>query len=175
MIWIDFTLSGVVFITVVIGALRGSIKEVFSLVFWALATCVSLRFSREFSVLLESVVKQPSARLAASFIVLFVITLTLGGLIGFLLGVLVEKNQLNLIDRFGGMVSGLLRGSIVVLVVITVAGSTPLSKDSWWNESVLIPPVQSLALWLRDHISSDPARLAATSSVTSYKTIQVKK
>ncbi|MDP2100607.1 MAG: CvpA family protein [Methylobacter sp.] len=175
MIWVDFTLGGVIFITLVIGALRGFIKEIFSLLFWLLASWVSLTFSHAFSFFLPLAIHQPATRLAASFIALFAITLALGGLIGFLLGALVKKNQLDFIGRFGGMVSGLLRGIIAVLAVITVAGFTPLPNDSWWDKSVLIPPVQSLALYLRGHVRSDPARLTATSSVTSYKTIQVKK
>lgn len=159
----------------VIGGLRGFIKEIFSLAFWLLATWVGLRFNREFSVFLQSSVNPPSARLAASFVALLVITLAFGALIGCLSGVLLKKDELNFIHRFGGMVSGLVRGILVVIVVIIVARLTPLSKDSWWNESLLIPPVQSFALSLRDPISSDPARLIATSSANSYKTIQVKK
>ncbi|MDO9046637.1 MAG: CvpA family protein [Methylobacter sp.] len=174
MIWIDFTLIGLVFISFVTGLLRGFIKEVFSLVFWMLAIWVSLMFSREFcrigSLLiatlppslavagfLESTISHTSARMVASFAALFAITLSLGGLIGFLLSVLVKKTGLTFMDRFGGMVFGVVRGLIVVTVVVILAGLTPLPKDSWWTESTLIPPFQLLAVWLRDHLSSGMA------------------
>ena len=153
MIWIDFTLIGLVFISFVIGLLRGFIKEVFSLAFWILASWVSLIFSREFSGFLESTISHPSARMVASFVALFAITLSLGGLIGFLLSV-AKKTGLTFMDRFGGMVFGVIRGMIVVTVVVILAGLTPLPKDSWWTESTLIPPFQLLAVWLRDHIPS---------------------
>jgi membrane protein required for colicin V production len=154
MIWIDFTLIGLVFISVVIGLLRGFIKEVFSLAFWMLASWVSLRFSREFSGFLESTISHPSARMVASFVVLFAITLILGGLIGFLVSVLAKKSGLTFMERFGGMVIGVVRGMIIVTVVVMLAGLTPLPKDSWWVRSTLIPPFQLLAVWLRDHIPS---------------------
>lgn len=154
MIWIDFTLIGLVFISVVIGLLRGFIKEVFSLAFWMLASWVSLRFSREFSGFLESTISHPSARMVASFVVLFAITLILGGLIGFLVSVLAKKSGLTFMERFGGMVIGVVRGMIIVTVVVMLAGLTPLPKDSWWTESTVIPPFQLLAVWLRDHIPS---------------------
>jgi membrane protein required for colicin V production len=171
MIWIDFTLIGLVFICVVLGLLRGLIKEVFSLAFWILATWVSLRFSPEFCRIgslpiatlppslavvagfLESAICQPAARPLASFVALFIITLSFGGLIGFLLGVVIEKNRLSFMDRFGGMIFGAVRGMAVITVVVIVAGLTPLPKDSWWTESTLIPPFQLLAVWLRDHLS----------------------
>ncbi|PPK76507.1 membrane protein required for colicin V production [Methylobacter tundripaludum] len=157
MIWIDFTLIGLIFIFFVSGLLRGFTKEVFSLVFWMLAIWVSLMFSREFSGFLESTISPPSVRMVASFVALFAITLSLGGLIGFLLSVLAKKTGLTFMDRFGGMVFGAVRGMIVVTVVVILAGLTPLPKDSWWTESTLLPPFQLLAVWLRDHLSSGMA------------------
>lgn len=154
MIWVDFTLIGLVFICVVIGLLRGFVKEVFSLAFWVLAIWVSLRFCREFSSFLESTISQPSVRITASFVALFAITLSLGGLIGFLLNVLIEKTGLTFMDRFGGIIFGAVRGMIIVTVVVMLAGLTPLPKDSWWVQSTVIPPFQLLAVWLRDHIPS---------------------
>lgn len=172
MIWIDFTLIGLVFICVVVGLLRGFIKEFFSLSFWILASWVSLSFTPEFGRIgflsvatlppslaavagfLESTISQPSTRMFASFVALFIITLSLGGLIGFLLNVLIKKTGLTFMDRFGGMIFGAVRGVIVVAVAVILAGLTPLPKDSWWTESTVIPPFQLLAVWLRDHISS---------------------
>jgi membrane protein required for colicin V production len=157
MIWIDFTLIGLVFIFFIIGLLRGFTKEVFSLGFWMLAIWVSLNFSREFSVFLESAISHPPTRIIASFIALFAITLCLGSLISFLLNVLIKSTGLTFMDRFGGMILGVVRGMVVITVVILLAGLTPLTKDSWWMESTVIPPFQSLAVWLRDHISSGVA------------------
>ncbi len=153
MIWIDFTLIGLVFISAVIGLLSGFAKEVFSLAFWMLASWMGLRFSLEFSSFLESTISHRSARMLASFVALLAITLSLGGLIGFLLSVLTKNTGLTFKDRFGGMVFGVARGMIVITVVVILAGFTPLPKDSWWTESKVIPPFQTLAVWLRDHIS----------------------
>lgn len=153
MIWIDFTLIGLVFIFLIIGLLRGFTKEVFSLVFWMLASWVGLSFYGEFSGFLKSAVSHPSARMVASFAALFAITLSLGGLIGLLLGVLTNQVRLTFLACFGGMVLGVARGMILVTVVVILAGFSPLPNDSWWTESSLIPPVQLLANWLRDHVS----------------------
>lgn len=158
MIWIDFTLMGLVFMCFIIGLLRGFIKEFFSLAFWMLACWVSLRFSREFSVFLESTISHPPARTVASFMGLLVITLSLGSLIGLLMNILTKNTGLTFTDRFGGMIFGIIRGMVVVTVVVIVAGLTPLPKDSWWTKSTLIPPFQSLAVWLRDHLSSGIAK-----------------
>jgi membrane protein required for colicin V production len=52
------------------------------------------------------------------------------------------------------MIFGIARGLVVVSITVMLAGLTPLPEDSWWKESMLIPPFQSLAVWLRDQIPS---------------------
>ncbi|MEO1878631.1 MAG: CvpA family protein [Methylococcales bacterium] len=154
MIWIDYTIVGLVLISSVIGLLRGFIKEAFSLVIWMVAIWIGLTFSREFSVFLEEWVDYPSARIAIAFALLFLVTLILGALISYLLGELVRRTGLTGSDRFAGMIFGIARGLVVVSIAVMLAGLTPLPEDSWWKESMLIPPFQSLAVWLRDQIPS---------------------
>ncbi len=154
MIWIDYTIIGLILISSIIGLMRGFIKEAFSLFIWMVAIWVGLTFSREFSVFLEDVISYPSARIATAFALLFIVTLILGALISFLLGELVKKTGLTGSDRFAGMFFGVARGLVVVSIVVMLAGLTPLPEDSWWKESTLIPPFQSLAIWLRDHTPS---------------------
>ncbi len=157
MIWIDYAIITLIGISSTIGLLRGFVKEAFSLLLWVVAIWIGLNFSREFSTLLETVISYPSARIAAAFALLFFITLILGSLISYLLGALIEKTGLTGSDRFAGMIFGIARGIVVVSLVIMMAGLTPLPEDPWWKESSLIPPFQSLAIWLRDHIPSGVA------------------
>lgn len=152
MIWIDYSIIGLILISSVIGLFRGFIKEAFSLAIWGIAIWVGLTFSRVLSGLIENLIKSPSARIIVAFVILFLITLILGAIISYLLGELVKKTGLTGSDRFAGMVFGITRGLIVVSLVVMLAGLTPLPEDQWWKESVLIPPFQSLAVWLRDHI-----------------------
>lgn len=157
MIWIDYAIVALVVISSIIGLFRGLLKEAFSLVIWVVAIWVGLNYSREFSVYLESMITYPAARIAAAFALLFFITLILGSIINYLLGELIEKTGLTGSDRFAGMIFGVVRGMVVVSLVIMLAGLTPLPEDPWWKESLLIPPFQSLAVWLREQI---PAGLA---------------
>lgn len=157
MIWIDFAIIGLIVISLIIGLFRGLIKEAFSLLTWIIAVWVGLTFSREFAPFLETFIVYPSARIATAFGILFLITLIIGSIVSYLAGVLVLKTGLTGSDRFAGMLFGIARGLVVVAIMVMLAGLTPLPEDSWWKESILIPPFQSLALWLRDHV---PAGMA---------------
>jgi membrane protein required for colicin V production len=154
MIWIDYVIIGLVFIAFITGFLRGFSLEFFSLIFWLLAIGVGLSFSREFSVFLESIISNPLPKIAASFLLLFLITLIVGSLIRVLLGESIKKTTLTFTDRLGGMIFGALHGMVVVVVLVMLAGLTPLPDDLWWKESKLLPSFQICVIWSRDHISS---------------------
>lgn len=157
MIWIDYAILGLIALSSVIGLTRGFVREAFSLISWALAVWVGLNFSRDLSGFLESTLSNPSARIAAAFVILFLITLILSSIVSFLIRQLVERTGLTGSDRFIGFVFGIGRGVLVSALLILLAGLTPLPEDSWWKESTLIPPLQSVAAWLRDHLSTGMA------------------
>lgn len=158
LIWVDYCLIGLVAVSAVIGLMRGLIREVFSLLLWALAGWLALHYNHAFSVYLERVIPLDSARMAVSFGLIFVGILMAGGLVVFLLGKLVSSTGLDGADRLAGLLFGVARGALIVAVLVLLAGATPLPAQPWWKQSKLIPPFQALALWLRDQV---PAGLAA--------------
>ena len=152
MIWIDYAIIGLIVISMIIGLFRGLIKEALALIIWGVAFWVSLTFSTPFSSLLENIVTVPSARIAVAFTALFLLTLILGAIINYLLSALVSKTGLTGTDRLAGLLFGIGRGAIIIIILVMLAGLTPLPESSWWKESQLIPHFQSLAVWLNEHI-----------------------
>lgn len=157
MIWIDYAICGVVLMSAIMGLWRGFIKEAFALFIWMAAVWVGLHYSRDFSQLLQTVISYPSARIITTFIVLFVATLIVGGLISFILSQLIEKTGLTGTDRLLGMLFGVARGAVLVAVMVMLCGLTPLPEDPWWKHSLLIPPFQAFAVWLKTHIPTELA------------------
>lgn len=152
MIWIDYAIIGVISISLIIGLFRGLMSEAFALVSWGIAFWVGLTFSASFATLLESSITDPSARIAVAFIVLFLLTLILGAIINKLLSVLIDKTGLTGTDRLAGLVFGVARGIFLIVILVMLAGLTPLPESSWWKESQLLPLFQSLAVWLKLHV-----------------------
>jgi len=147
MSWPDYAILATIAISLLVGLLRGFIKEVFSLVVWAAAFVVAYRFAGDVAVLMEEQVSLPSARTAIGFIGLFIVVLVVGGLVNYLLGRLVESTGLSGTDRLLGGLFGLVRGVALVVVAILVTGFTPLPADSWWKESKLIQSFMPLVAW----------------------------
>jgi membrane protein required for colicin V production len=65
---------------------------------------------------------------------------------------LLSSSGLGGIDRLGGLLFGVARGAVIAAVLVMLAGVSSLPHEPWWKQSQLIPPFQSLAVWLRGKI-----------------------
>jgi membrane protein required for colicin V production len=158
MIWVDYCILGLVALSALVGLVRGLFQELFSLGLWLGAGWVALHYNAVFAVYLEKAIPLESARMATAFVAIFVGVLILGGTASLLLGKLVSSAGLGGTDRLAGLLFGVARGGLIVAVLVVLAGATPVPQELWWKQSRLIPPFQSLALWLRGQV---PAGLAA--------------
>jgi len=151
--WIDWAILIVIGLSAGISLLRGFVREALSLAGWILAFFVAKGFYQEFSVLLKSSIDTPSLRYAVSWAALFVLTLTISGLINYILSQLIEKAGLSGTDRIMGMAFGALRGVLLVSVaVLLLREFTPVEQDKWWVKSKLIPHVELLGNWFYDQV-----------------------
>lgn len=158
MLWVDYLIIGIIFLSGLISLARGFIKETFSLAAWILAFWVALKFSSQGAALLDGVAAvPPSLRLALAFFLLFLGTLLLAAIINHLISQLVKKTGLTGTDRALGVIFGIARGIAIVTVLVLLAGMTPMPRDPWWQHSLLLNYFQGLALWVRGLMPPDMA------------------
>jgi membrane protein required for colicin V production len=152
MSWPDYAILAVILVSVLVGALRGFIKEVFSLLVWAAAFFVAYQYGGDVAGLMEDAVELPSARTAMGFTGLFVAVLLVGGLLNYLLGRLVASTGLSGTDRLLGGLFGAARGLALVVVTLLVAGLTPIPADPWWRDSPTIARLMPLVDWAGSYL-----------------------
>ena len=152
---IDVVILVVIGISFLIGLVRGFVRETLSLITWAVALWAAFTFADRFTQHFEQFLSDPTLRLIASFIVVFIITLVLLSLIGFFLSSVFESTGLTGIDRSLGGVFGILRGAIIVAVLIILAGFTGFPNEPWWQESVLIDHFKPLVIFIHDLIPNN--------------------
>jgi membrane protein required for colicin V production len=164
----DYVVLAIVVISMLVGAIRGFVKEAFSLLVWAAAFLIAFQYSGTVALQLESHIELPSARTSLAFAGLFLSVLLVGGLLTYLVGKLVEKTGLSGTDRLLGGVFGGVRGLALVLVLMLVAGLTPVPQDPWWQQSRTIQSLMPLAVWtskflpgyILEHLQLNPAENA---------------
>lgn len=146
----DWVIAGVIAASTLISIKRGFVKEALSLVTWVVAFMVARLFSEQLATLLEAYIVQPSLRVMVAFGILFAATLTVGAMVNHLIGEVVRLTGLTGTDRLFGMVFGLARGALIMVVFTAVAGLTPVTGDRWWQESMLIPQFELIEEWSKE-------------------------
>ena len=152
--WADYAIISVIGLSLLISFVRGFVREALSLVTWIAAVWIAWHFYVDLANLLTNVIQTPSFRLIASFAILFIATLFVGAFVNYLLAQLIDNTGLGGTDRMLGIIFGAVRGLLVVTIIIMLARLTPLPKDDWWKNSLLIPRFESLELWMRDILPS---------------------
>jgi len=155
MLWIDYVIVGIVLLSALVSVLRGFMQEALSLAAWILAAWIALTFSDGLAGLLGGYIGTPTIRLVVAFAILFLVTIILGAAVNYLVGQLVRKTGLTGTDRMLGIIFGVARGAIIVAILVLLAGLTPLPREHWWKESLLVGNFQEIAAWARDYLPPD--------------------
>jgi membrane protein required for colicin V production len=158
-IGVDFAILAIILLSALISLVRGFVREAMSLVGWVAAIWISITFAGGFSELgiVKSSITDVTLRLMVSFLALFVMTLIVSGVINFFSVKLVQRTGLTGTDRFLGVVFGFIRGALLVIVLVLLAGLTPMPKESWWDDSFLLFRFEAVAVWLSDFLPSSIA------------------
>ena len=118
-----------------LGAWRGLMYEVLSVLGWAVSFYAAQYFAPRVSDWLPLPSSSEAVRYAAAFVLVFVATVFMAGWLAFLLKKLVEAIGLRPVDRTMGAAFGLVRGVILLLAAAVVMDMTALSKNVWWQAS----------------------------------------
>ena len=138
----DWFIISILAVSVLMSIRRGFLKEALSLATWIAAVIVARLFSGHLFVLLEGQIETASLRLGASYLMLFVGTLVVGGVVNFAMGEFVKMTGLTATDRFLGMFFGLARGALLALLIVaSLHYVAPVEKYDWYRQSRLVPEI----------------------------------
>lgn len=158
MSWADYAILVVIALSAVVGFFRGFFREAIGLATWIVAFWLAFRLAAPGAAFLEQWITVPSIRLAVAFGVLFLAVLVVGAVINHFIARMVDNTGFAGTDRVLGGVFGVLRGAAVLVVLVLLAGLTPVPEDPWWDQSLFIDHLERGALWLRDWLPPDLAQ-----------------
>jgi membrane protein required for colicin V production len=135
MTFVDWTLIGILALSFLIGVWRGLVYEVLSVFVWIAAFVLAQWFAPEVAAKLPMAGTAQSLRYAAGFVLVFVGTAFVAGLLVQLIKKMVTAVGLRPVDRTLGAVFGLLRGAILLLAIAVVMNMTALRSQTDWQAS----------------------------------------
>lgn len=147
--WVDIGLLAVLAISLVVGALRGLVFELMSLVGWVVAYFAAHWFAADVAPMLP--IGEPGSRtnLVAAFVVTFFVTLLVWAVLSRIVRLLLHATPLGVPDRLLGAVFGGVRGVVVLIVIVTALSMTPVASSPEWRSSTGVPWVQAVVTGLK--------------------------
>lgn len=154
----DYVVFAAVALSMALGAFRGVVREVMHLAGWVAAFVLATGYAPAASAFLPAEISHPGIRLAVGFVALFLATLLVAIGLSLLMGELVKSAGLRPADRVAGAGFGLLRGGVIVVIGVLLAGLTTLPRERFWKQALLSGPLEAVALQVVPLLPDEVAR-----------------
>lgn len=154
----DYLVLAILLVSALLGLMRGLVKEILSLCAYLAAFLGAIWWGPRVSDWLGGYIENPLLRTGVSYLAVFLVVLLLVGLLNMTLATLIEKTGLTPADHGLGAMFGFMRGVLLVLVLVILAGYTELPAEPWWTEARLsgaaVQAVLQLKQWLPPSVAS---------------------
>jgi len=132
---LDWIFATVLLLSVLLGAWRGLVFEVLSLLGWVAAFVLAQWLALDVAAYLPMSGSSELLRYGAGFLLVFIAVAMLGGLLAALLKKLMATVGLRPVDRVLGAAFGALRGVLLLLLGTVLAAMTQFKTSPAWHES----------------------------------------
>lgn len=155
----DLLIFAVVAIFAAIGAWRGMMREVISLLTWVLSCVLAWFYAAPVSQLFRGLIEDVALRQLFAFVLIFVAVFILGLVGSWLLHKYFPlRRHFRLVNNVLGGLVGVARGAVIVIAVFLVAGLTSVPQRDWWRDSAFSPFFERAAVYVAGYIPRDIAR-----------------
>lgn len=142
---LDYAVLAIAGVSVLIGVIRGFVREVIALAGWVAAFVGASAYGGTVAPLLAQQIPDEKWRVLAAVVAVFVVVLVVVNVVALLASKLIKSAGLGVEDRVLGSVFGLARGVLIVLVLVLGAGLTVLPRQPVWKDAMLAAPLEKLA------------------------------
>lgn len=153
----DYVVIAIVAASVVLGIWRGVLGEIIALAAWVMAFFAAKWWGAEVARVVFAGIADPAVRIVAAWVAVFVAVLMVMALLRLAVRGLLKALGLSLTDRLLGVIFGLARGLLIVLVLVAVGGMVSVAKEKWWSEAYFSAPLETAVLaskpWLPPEVA----------------------
>lgn len=137
----DIVIIMVILVSASLSWYRGFTREAISLGTWVSALFITYMFGLNFGILLAKYIDASTTMvMGLARVLLFGFTLVVGALINNLVGQFIKKSGLNSTNRNLGVLFGIARGALVVMVLAAGIRWFDLQQgERWWYDSRIVP------------------------------------
>ena len=145
----DYLILGVLTLSMLLGLIRGFVREAIGVISWLGGLWLAWRYAHVLEPFLAGRVGEPPVSTWAARTLIVLGVLVIGWLLAGLLSYMLRHSGLSVaVDRLLGLVTGFVRGVVVVAVFVLLGQFVQLTQTSWWKSSRLMPYATEAAGWL---------------------------
>jgi membrane protein required for colicin V production len=141
---LDFVVVGILLFSMLLGLWRGLLYEILSLLGWPIAIILSKLSATSVAPLIP--IGQEEMRVTAAYALVFIAALIVWGIVSRLIAKLLKAIGSDWADRAMGGLFGAIRGVLVVLVLVWLAGLTRVPEQPFWRGSLTGKTLENIAL-----------------------------
>jgi membrane protein required for colicin V production len=153
----DYLVLLIVATSLLLGMWRGVVGEIIALVAWVLAFFAAKWWGTPLAHWFTAI-SDPTLRIVAGWVAVFMATLVIMALLRLTVRSLIKALGMTLSDRLLGLLFGVARGLVIVLLLVAVGGMTALPKEKWWSEAYFAAPLETAVLASKPWLPSDVAK-----------------
>lgn len=146
---IDIIIAVALVASIVVGLVRGFVKEALSIVTLLVAIWAALYFGPVVGGVSKSWLSSAELQIWFGRVLVFGVILSVGGLLGWGISKLVRVSMLGGLDRMLGSLFGIVRGILLVAVFVIGGQFAGFDNDGWWLKSRLLPHFEVVADWIK--------------------------
>ncbi len=158
MTFFDYFVLAVMAISLLVGVTRGVVSEILALVAWVAAFIAARLWAVPLGNLLLADLPDPLWRQLAGFVAVFAAVLIGFALLRWVTTLLLKAVGLRPLDRVLGALFGVVRGMLVLLILVMLAGLTPLPQQQWWRQATFAPPLETGVLAVKPWLPPELAK-----------------
>ncbi len=168
---LDIAIIGLILISVLVGFIRGFTKELMSIVAWVVSIYLAFNFYEPAAKYFSQFVNQEILSNIIGGGAIFVVSLFIFSLIGYLISKAVSASGIKGTDRVLGAVLGVVRGVLIIGFLIVISSIFNVQNREVWQQSQLIDHFEPVATIINS-VLPEKFKVSNIDDATNAATIQ---
>jgi membrane protein required for colicin V production len=149
---IDWIIVGGFGFSILLGVLRGVVRELVALAGWVVAVVLALKYAATIGAVLPLPVNWPALRIGLGALLIVIVIVFAAAIVGWIVRKLLEAAKLSAADRTLGAGFGVVRAGLVLLAAVFFTRGTALAEQPWWKASTLLPYAEATVRFAAPHL-----------------------
>lgn len=154
----DFAVIGIMLFSIGLGLWRGLAHEAMSIIGLIIGYQLARMYAESLAALLPAASGPEYVRVIIAFVAIFVAVVFAFDAVAWMISKLMGTTGLGWLNRILGGGFGVIRGGLLLLILVWLAGMTSLPQQSFWRDATFSRPLVSIALEQKDWLPNNLAQ-----------------